>query len=118
MSTGLSGTPMPSYGDSLPEADRWALAYYVLSLSAFKDPLTGEPLSIQEEDRQALNDPATEAPTSDTAYVPVAARAEADAGGRAAYGGAAWAQRHGLELLPGGIRGRRQAVTGDGPCWN
>ena len=32
MSTGLSGTPMPSYADSLPEADRWALAYYVLSL--------------------------------------------------------------------------------------
>ena len=41
MTTGLSGTPMPSYRDSLPEEDRWALAYYVLSLSAFKDPLTG-----------------------------------------------------------------------------
>ena len=44
MTTGLSGTPMPSYQQSLPEEDRWALAYYVLSLSAFKDPLTGEPL--------------------------------------------------------------------------
>ena len=41
MTTGLSGTPMPSYRDSLPEEDRWALAYYVLALSAFKDPLTG-----------------------------------------------------------------------------
>ena len=34
MTTGLSGTPMPSYRDLLPEADRWALSYYVLSLSA------------------------------------------------------------------------------------
>ncbi len=31
--TGLDGTPMPSYSDSLPDnADRWALVYYVLSL--------------------------------------------------------------------------------------
>jgi cytochrome c oxidase cbb3-type subunit 2 len=31
--TGLDGTPMPSYADSLPtEPDRWALVYYVLSL--------------------------------------------------------------------------------------
>ena len=48
---------MPSYSDSLPEADRWALAYYVLSLSAFKDPLTGEPLAIAEADRAALERP-------------------------------------------------------------
>ena len=54
MSTGLSGTPMPSYSDSLPETDRWALAYYVVALSAFKDPLTGAPLQIREEDRQTL----------------------------------------------------------------
>jgi len=57
MTTGLSGTPMPSYRDSLPEEDRWALAYYVLALSAFKDPLTGEPLPIAARDRAALNDP-------------------------------------------------------------
>lgn len=32
--TGLDGSPMPSYGDSLPEeADRWALVHYVMSLS-------------------------------------------------------------------------------------
>lgn len=31
-STGLDGTPMPSYLDVLPEADRWKLTYYVLSL--------------------------------------------------------------------------------------
>ena len=41
MTTGLTGTPMPSYRDSSPEEDRWALSYYVLALSAFKDPLTG-----------------------------------------------------------------------------
>jgi cytochrome c oxidase cbb3-type subunit 2 len=70
MSTGLSGTPMPTYRDSLPEQDRWALAYYVLSLSAFKDPLTGEPLPISAADRAALNNPKLEASSPDDAYVP------------------------------------------------
>ena len=70
MSTGLSGTPMPSYRDSLSEADRWALAYYILSLSAFTDPLTGEPLPISSADRTALNDPKLEASSPDDAYVP------------------------------------------------
>jgi cytochrome c oxidase cbb3-type subunit I/II len=70
MTTGLSGTPMPSFRDSLPEEDRWALAYYVLSLSAFKDPLTGEPLPISPADRTALNDPKLEAGTPEEAFVP------------------------------------------------
>jgi len=70
MSTGLSGTPMPSFRDSLPEQDRWALAYYVLSLSAFKDPLTGEPLQISSTDRTALDDPKLQASTPEDAYVP------------------------------------------------
>jgi cytochrome c oxidase cbb3-type subunit I/II len=101
MSTGLSGTPMPSYSDSLPEEDRWALAYYVLALSAFKDPLTGEPLKISEQDRQALNDPGTQARTSDTAYVPQSYRAYAGRGeGGSAYSGGAWAKRQGIEMLP------------------
>ena len=56
MTTGLSGTPMPSYRDALPEEDRWALSYYVLSLSAYKDPLTREPLAVADADRAALND--------------------------------------------------------------
>ncbi len=105
MSTGLSGTPMPSYSDSLPEQDRWALAYYVLSLSAFKDPLTGEPLPVSEEDRQALDDPATVARTSSTAYVPLAERTYAN-GDRtapedgAAFAGGAWARRNGVDVLP------------------
>jgi cytochrome c oxidase cbb3-type subunit I/II len=70
MTTGLSGTPMPSYRDSLPEEDRWALAYYVLALSAYKDPLTGQPLAIADKDRTALNDLNLEAGTPDKAYVP------------------------------------------------
>jgi len=69
MSTGFSGTPMPSYRDSLSEEDRWALAYYVVSLSAFKDPLTLQPLSISPADRAALNDPKLEAATPEDAYV-------------------------------------------------
>jgi len=70
ISTGLSGTPMPSYRDSLPETDRWALAYYILSLSAFTDPLTGEPLKISAADRAALNNPKLDANTPDEAYAP------------------------------------------------
>jgi len=31
--TGLSGTPMPSYADSLEPEQIWDLAFYVLSLS-------------------------------------------------------------------------------------
>jgi cytochrome c oxidase cbb3-type subunit I/II len=71
MSTGLSGTPMPSYRDSLSEQDRWALAYYVLSLSAFKDPLTGEPLKISDADRKALDDTKVATGSPEDPYVPV-----------------------------------------------
>jgi len=70
ISTGLSGTPMPSFRDSFPEQDRWALAYYVLSLSAYKDPLTGKPLSIPAAERAALDNPKLEALTPETAFVP------------------------------------------------
>jgi mono/diheme cytochrome c family protein len=34
LSTGMDGTPMPSYADTLPEDDRWAVAHYVASLAA------------------------------------------------------------------------------------
>jgi cytochrome c oxidase cbb3-type subunit I/II len=69
MTTGLSGTPMPSYQDSLPDEDRWALSYYVLALSAYKDPLTKQPLAIADKDRAALNDPSLKADTPENAYV-------------------------------------------------
>jgi cytochrome c oxidase cbb3-type subunit I/II len=86
MTTGLSGTPMPSYRDPLSEEDRWALSYYVLALSAYKDPLTGEPLPIASSDRRALNDPAIEADTPDKAYIP-SGRAVASRGGAHAPAG-------------------------------
>jgi mono/diheme cytochrome c family protein len=35
--TGLDGTPMPSYGDSLAPEDAWDLALYLLSLSSPKE---------------------------------------------------------------------------------
>ncbi len=68
ISTGLSGSPMPSFRDSFPESDRWALAYYILSLSAFADPVTSAPLPIRPADRMALNDPTLETPGPDRAY--------------------------------------------------
>jgi DMSO reductase family type II enzyme heme b subunit len=37
-STGLDGTPMPSFADSLSEDDRWALAHYVRSLQTKEEP--------------------------------------------------------------------------------
>jgi cytochrome c oxidase cbb3-type subunit I/II len=90
MTTGLSGTPMPSYRDSLSEEDRWALSYYVLALSAYKDPLTREPLPIAPGDRTALNDPKLEADTPDKAYVP-----EGSPRQRAAASGTDGAERSG-----------------------
>jgi len=46
MTTGLDGTPMPSFGDTMREAERWAISFYVLSLSAWADPLTGKKLEL------------------------------------------------------------------------
>ena len=70
VTTGLSGTPMPSYRDAFPDEDRWALAYYVLALSAYRDPLTGQPLKIADTDRAALDDLNLKADTPENAYVP------------------------------------------------
>jgi cytochrome c oxidase cbb3-type subunit I/II len=57
MTLGLDGTPMPSFGDSMSEEERWAISYFVLSLSAWKDPLTGETLQIPAGARATLNSP-------------------------------------------------------------
>jgi cytochrome c oxidase cbb3-type subunit I/II len=103
MTTGLTGTPMPSYRDSLSEEDRWALAYYVLALSAFKDPLSGEPLPIAPADRTALNDPKLEADTPDKAYVP-----KGSAPQQAASSAPASAQRS-----SGGAGGQQQTARGE-----
>jgi cytochrome c oxidase cbb3-type subunit I/II len=92
MSTGLSGTPMASFSDTISEADRWALAYFVLSLSAFKDPLTGEPIKISEADRKALNDPALAANESRLAYRSIVNDTQG------IYAGEAWAKKHGFDF--------------------
>jgi len=94
VTTGLSGTPMPSYGDAFSEEDLWALAYFVVSLSAFIDPLTGEPLSISLEDRTNLNDISLNAPSSRLAY-----KRKSFLGLVGEYAGEAWAERKGIEIL-------------------
>jgi cytochrome c oxidase cbb3-type subunit 2 len=63
ISVGLAGTPMPAFKNAFPEQDRWALAYFVLSLSAYTDPRTGGPLAVPEAVRAALSDPELETPT-------------------------------------------------------
>ena len=57
MTTGLDGTPMPSFADSMTDDERWAISYYVLSFSAFTDPLTGGTLALDPEARALLNSP-------------------------------------------------------------
>lgn len=57
MTLGLDGSPMPSFADSMSEEERWAISYYVLSLSAWKDPLTGETLDLPAAVRAALDSP-------------------------------------------------------------
>ncbi len=93
ISTGLSGTPMPSYADSFNEEERWALAYYVLSLSAFRDPLTQKPLALSEQDKERLNDVALRAESSAKAYKPHALRSAEDV----SPAGSAYARRRGIE---------------------
>ena len=68
ISTGLSGTPMASFKDAFPDADRWALAYYILSLSAFADPRTGDELPIPQAVRAALDDPQLQTNGPEHAY--------------------------------------------------
>lgn len=57
MTTGLDGAPMPSFVDSMKDDERWAISYYVLSFSAFNDPLTGKKLALDPATRARLNDP-------------------------------------------------------------
>jgi cytochrome c oxidase cbb3-type subunit 2 len=61
MTLGLDGAPMPSFVDSMSEEERWAISYYVLSLSAFTDPLTGQPILLPAAARATLNSSATTA---------------------------------------------------------
>jgi len=56
MTTGLDGTPMPSFADSMTDEERWAISYHVLSFSAFNDPLTGRKLQLDPATRARLNE--------------------------------------------------------------
>lgn len=80
MSTGLDGTPMPSFADTMSDADRWAISYYVLSLSAWVDPLTGRPLPLAPETKAALNAASTTARSPGDAFEPDGARRAIAAG--------------------------------------
>jgi len=70
MTTGLDGTPMPSFADAMSDDERWAIAYHVLSFSAWADPLTGDRLRLSPETRASLNAPDTVADRPRTAFDP------------------------------------------------
>jgi mono/diheme cytochrome c family protein len=58
ISTGLNGTPMPSYVDALPPKERWALVFYILSIATQERPremmgLVGEEVEGMRIDMRA-----------------------------------------------------------------
>jgi hypothetical protein len=57
-STGVNGTPMPSYGETLAEADRWDLVDYITSLGGGDDPNYSTLLVVQRVDEELdVSDP-------------------------------------------------------------
>jgi cytochrome c oxidase cbb3-type subunit 2 len=73
MSTGLNGAAMPSFAENLTEEQRWAISYYILSLSAYTDPLHQKKLQIPEQVKAALDDPNLKTPTWRAAFDPTKA---------------------------------------------
>jgi cytochrome c oxidase cbb3-type subunit 2 len=58
ISTGLNGTPMPSYGNALTDKERWALVLYILSIATHERPrgmmgLVGEEVQGMRIDMRA-----------------------------------------------------------------
>ncbi len=70
MSTGLNGAAMPSFAENLTEEQRWSISYYILSLSAYTDPLHQKKLQIPEQVKAALDDPEVKTPTWRAAFDP------------------------------------------------
>jgi cytochrome c oxidase cbb3-type subunit I/II len=70
MTNGLDGSPMPSFADTMSDEERWAISYYVLSLSAWADPLTGKKVPLPRAARDALNSTAVEADHPRRAWSP------------------------------------------------
>lgn len=59
-STGVNGTPMPSYGETLAEEDRWDLVNYIYDLGDGDGPGYDNLLVVQRVDEDLdLSDPAT-----------------------------------------------------------
>jgi cytochrome c oxidase cbb3-type subunit 2 len=69
---------MPSFADTMSDAERWAISYYVLSLSAWADPLTGKKLALPRSTREALNSAAVLADHPRRAWASDGASAVAD----------------------------------------
>jgi hypothetical protein len=61
---------MPSYIDTLSEEQRWQISYYVLSFSAYRDPLHNKEYDIPEAVKTALDSPDVQAPDSKHAFNP------------------------------------------------
>jgi cytochrome c oxidase cbb3-type subunit 2 len=58
ISTGLNGTPMPSYADALAPKERWGLVFYILSIATLERPrgmmgLVGEEVEGMRIDMRA-----------------------------------------------------------------
>jgi mono/diheme cytochrome c family protein len=58
LSTGLNGTPMPSYAEALSDTERWALVAYITSMATRERPrgmmgLVGEEIDGMRIDRRA-----------------------------------------------------------------
>ncbi|GIX48458.1 MAG: hypothetical protein KatS3mg131_2669 [Candidatus Tectimicrobiota bacterium] len=70
MTTGLNGTPMPAFSDSLSEEERWAISYYLLSLSAYTDTLHHAKLDLPPAVQAALDAPALQTPSWRMAFDP------------------------------------------------
>ena len=74
---------MPSFGDTLSDDERWAISYYVLSFSAWGDPLTGRKLDLASSTKGTLNSPDVKADHPRLAVDPVGStRSIAGARGR------------------------------------
>ena len=50
LSTGLNGTPMPGYGETLDEEERWDIAYFVHTLIGSHDPTSQRVLVARRSD--------------------------------------------------------------------
>lgn len=57
LSTGMDGTPMPSYAEAFDEEARWALAHYVRSLQTAEAPGTAVVLSAARVEGDLPRDP-------------------------------------------------------------